>query len=56
MLVDFGVVRVVRSLVLCAVFWRWLFVLSSFFYWSLYCLSFFDARFLITPLVSSNLS
>ena len=29
---------------------------SSFFFWSLFCLSFFDLRILITLLVSSNYS
>jgi hypothetical protein len=28
----------------------------SFFFWSLFCLFFFDLRILITPLVSSNSS
>ena len=37
----FSEVRVVRSLVLCVVFCRSLFVLLSFFFWSLCCLSFF---------------
>ena len=46
-------VRVTRSLVLCVCFVdRCL----SFFYWPLCCLSFFDLRILITPLVSSNSS
>ena len=36
-------------------FWRWLFVLFSFFIWPLCCL-FFNLRILITPLVSSNSS
>ena len=35
---------------------RSLFVLSSFFFWSLCCLSFFDLRILITTLISSNSS
>jgi len=35
---------------------RSLFVLLSFLFWSLCCLSFFDLRILITPLVSSNSS
>ena len=30
------------------------FVLLSFFFWPLYCLSFYDLRLLITSLVSSN--
>ena len=42
-------VRVLWSLVFWVVFWRSLFVLS-FFLWSLYCLSFFDIRLLITLL------
>ena len=43
-------VRVARSLDFYIVFCRLLFVL---FFWSLYCLSFFDLRLLITPLVTS---
>ena len=35
---------------------RSLFVLLYFFFWSLCCVSFFDLRILITPLVSSNSS
>jgi hypothetical protein len=35
-------------------FCRSLLVLLSFFFWPLRCLSFFDLRILITPLVSSN--
>jgi hypothetical protein len=38
------------------IFWRSLFVLLSFFSWSLCCLFFFDIRIMITPLVSSNSS
>jgi hypothetical protein len=37
-------------------FCRSLFVILSFFFWSLCCLFFFDLRILITPLVSSNSS
>ena len=37
-------------------FCRSLLVLLSFYFWPLCCLSFFDLRFLITPLVSSNSS
>ena len=37
----FSTVRVVRSLVLCVVFCSLLFVLLSFFIWSLCCLTFF---------------
>ena len=43
-------------LVLCVMFCRSLFVLLSFFFWSLCFLSFFDLRILINPLVSSNSS
>jgi hypothetical protein len=54
---DFSGVRVTRSLVfLCVMFCRSLFVLSSFFFWPLHCLSFFDLRILITILVSYNSS
>ena len=49
--------RVTRSLVLCAMFCRSLFVHLYFFFWPLCCLSsFVDLRILITPLVSSNSS
>jgi len=34
---------------------RSLFFILSFFFWALCCLSFFDIRILITPLVSSTL-
>ena len=37
------------------VFCRSLFVLLFFFFWSLYCLSFFELRLLIIPLVSSHI-
>ena len=47
-------VRATRCLVLCVMFCRSLFVLLSFL--PLYCLSFFDIRILITPLVSSSSS
>ena len=40
-------VRVIWSLVLCVLFCRSLFVLLSFFFWPLCCLSFFDLRILI---------
>jgi len=46
----------VRSLVLCVMFCRSSFVLLSFFFCPLCCLSFFDLRILITPLVYSNSS
>ena len=49
-------VHATRSLVLCVMFYRSLFVLLSFFFWPLCCLSFFDLRILITHLVSSNSS
>ena len=47
----FSVVRVVRSLAFCVMFYISLFVL---FFWPLCCLSFFDLRTPITCLVSSN--
>jgi hypothetical protein len=43
-------IRGARSLILCVVFCRSLFVLLFFFIWSLYCMS-FDLQLLITPLV-----
>jgi hypothetical protein len=50
---GFSGVRVTRSLVLHVCFVdRCL----HFFFWPLYCLSFFDLRILITPLVSSSFS
>ena len=52
----FSWVRVVQSLDFCVVFCRSLFVLLYFFFSPLCCLSFFDIRILITPLVSSNFS
>jgi hypothetical protein len=51
----FSEVRVDLSLVFCVMFCRSLFVLLSFFFWPLCCLSYFDLRFLITPLLFSNL-
>ena len=45
-----------RSLVLCTMFCRSLFVLLYFFFWPLCCLFFFDLRILITPVVSSSSS
>ena len=53
---SFRGVRVTRSLVFCVMFWRSLFVLLSFYFWPLCCLSFFDLRILSTPLVSLNSS
>jgi hypothetical protein len=49
----FSGVRVTRSLVLCVMFCRSLFVLLFFFFWPLCCLS-FDLWILITPFVFSN--
>ena len=46
----FSGVRVARSLNVCVVFCRSLFVLLYFFFWPLCCLSFFDLWILITPL------
>jgi len=51
----FSVDHVAQSLVFCVVLCRSLFVLLSFFFWPLNCLS-LDLRLLITPLVSSSLS
>ena len=48
--------RVARSLIFYVMFCSSLFVLFYFFFWSLYCLSFFDLLLLMTPLVSSNVS
>jgi hypothetical protein len=53
---GFSRVRVTRSLILCVMSCRSLFVLLFFFFWPLCCLSFFDLRIPITPLVSSNSS
>ena len=50
---SFSGVRVARSLVFSELFCRSLFVLLTLFIWPLYCLSFFDLRFI--PLVSSIL-
>jgi hypothetical protein len=49
-------VCVTRSLVFCVMFCRSLFILLSFSVWSLCCLSFFELRIMITPLVPSNSS
>jgi hypothetical protein len=46
--------RVTLTLDLCVMFLKSLFVLLSFFVWSLCCLSFYDLRIFITPLISSN--
>ena len=46
---------IARSLVFRVVFCRSLFVLLSFFFWSLCCLS-FELGMLITPLISFKLS
>ena len=51
----FSEVCITRSLVFSVVFCRLLFILLSFSFWP-YCLSFFDLRILITPVVSSNFS
>ena len=42
---EFSGVRIARSLVFCVVFSRSLFVLVSFVFWPLYCLSFFHLSF-----------
>ena len=49
----FSRIHVTRSLVLCVMFCRSLFVLLSFVFWPLCCLFFFDLRILVTLLVSS---
>ena len=49
----FSEVRVNRSLVVCVIFCRSLFVLLPFIVWPLCCLFVFDLRILITALVSS---
>jgi hypothetical protein len=56
LIINCSGVRVTRSLVLCVIFCRLLFVLLSFFFWPLRCLFFFYIRILITSLVSSNSS
>jgi len=43
----FSGVRVALSLVFCVMFYRSSFVHLFFFFWPLYCLSFFDFRFLL---------
>jgi hypothetical protein len=50
----FSGVRVTRSLVLCVRFVDRYLSFWSFILWPLCCLSFFDLRILIIPLVSSN--
>jgi hypothetical protein len=49
-------VRVIQSIVLCIICCRSLFVLVSFLFWSLCCLSFFDLQLQITHLVYSTSS
>ena len=51
----FSLVRVTRSIILCAMLCRSLFVLLYFFFWPMCFLS-FDLLILITPLVSANSS
>ena len=52
----FSGVRVTRSLVLCVMFCRSLFVPLYFYIWPLSCLFFFDLRIQITSFVFSNCS
>jgi len=52
----FSWVRVTRSIVVCVMFCRSLFVFLYGFVWPLWCLSIVDLRILITPLESSNSS
>ena len=49
-------VRVDQYLIFSVFFYRSLFVLLFFFFFPLYCLSIFDLRLLIVPLISSNIS
>ena len=53
-------VRVVRSSIFCVMFCRSLFVLLSFFYWSLHCLSYYgfwlSLCFLQTVLIKSHIA
>jgi hypothetical protein len=57
---GFRGVRVDQGLVFCVMCCRLCNVLQIvvcyFVLWTLYCTSFFDIRFLITPLISSNCS
>ena len=53
---SFSAVCVARSLVFCIVFCTSLFVHLSFYLWSLCCMSVFNLRVLITPLVSPSYS
>ena len=52
----FSGVRITRSLVVCVMFCRSLFVVFSFFFWPLCCLFFFDLLILINSLVSLSSS
>jgi hypothetical protein len=52
----FSGVRVTRSLVLYVCFVDSCLSFSTFFFWPLCCLFFFDIRIMIAPLVSSNSS
>jgi len=47
-------VRLAQSFVLCVVFCRSLFVLFSFLFLPLYCMSFFELWIILSPLVSPN--
>ena len=49
----FSWVCVARSSVFCVMFCRSLFLLLFFFFWPLYCLSFYDLQIPTTPLVFS---
>ena len=48
---GFSVVRLAQSLVFCVLFCRFFCVFLSFILLPLYCLSLFDFRLLITPVV-----
>ena len=49
---GFSRICVARSFIFCVMFCKSLFILLSFFFWSLCCRAFFDSRLLITSLVS----
>jgi hypothetical protein len=53
---DFSGVQITRFLILCVIFFRWLFALWFFFFCQSCCLPFFHVPILITPLISSNSS
>ena len=52
----FSGISIIRFFSFMCMFCRSLFVLLYFFYWPLCCLSYFDLRILIAPLVSLSVS